>query len=202
MVSTTTKLMSAEEFFEWTHRPENAGKHHELERGEVVEMSRPGERHGYVCGNIARILGNYTFQRRKGYVLSNDPGILWERDPDTVRDPDVVLYDQPRRYRDLSPKYSDEVPTLAVEVVSPNDRLGKVNRRTAQYLRWGVAVVWVADPEDCTLTVHRKGGPLEVFEIGHELLGGDALPGFRCRVEEFFFLPGEEPAPAPPPVAP
>jgi Uma2 family endonuclease len=194
MTTTTPRLMTAEEFFEWANRPENRGKHHELERGRVVEISRPGERHGYVCGNFARILGNYTFRRRKGYVLSNDPGILWERDPDTVRGPDVVLYDQPRRYRELNPKFSDEVPTLAVEIVSPNDRLSKINRRAAQFLRWGVRVVWLADPEDCTVTVYLPDSPPEVFEADEELTGGEALPDFRCTVRDFFYLPGEETA--------
>jgi hypothetical protein len=46
-MSTATKTrMSAEEFFAWCNRPENRDRHFELERGEVVEASRPGERHG------------------------------------------------------------------------------------------------------------------------------------------------------------
>lgn len=89
---TTAQRMTPQEFYDWTNRPENSGNHHELERGEVVELSRPGELHCLVYGNVTRILGNYTFQRRKGHVLSNEVGILWERNPDTVRGPDVVLY--------------------------------------------------------------------------------------------------------------
>src|SRR5581483_11370388 len=90
--ATRTKLMTAEEFFDWVHRPENEGKDYELYRGEDVEMSRPGERHGLVCANVARILGNYMVQQRRGYVLANDPGTLLARDPDTVRGPDVVYH--------------------------------------------------------------------------------------------------------------
>jgi hypothetical protein len=45
--------LTAEEFYDWAHRPENAGKSYELERGEVVEVSRPGELHGVVCANVA-----------------------------------------------------------------------------------------------------------------------------------------------------
>src|SRR4051812_34131085 len=69
----STGLMTAEEFYDFCHRPENRDRRFELERGEVVEMSRPGEQHGYVCGNFTRILGNYTFQRRKGMSVATTP---------------------------------------------------------------------------------------------------------------------------------
>src|SRR6266404_889945 len=75
--------LSAEEFFDWCNQPENRDRHFELERGEVVEVSRPGERHGFVCLNVGAILRNYTFQQRKGYACGNDTGVLLERDPDT-----------------------------------------------------------------------------------------------------------------------
>jgi Uma2 family endonuclease len=189
--------MSAEQFFAWCNRPENRDRHFELERGEVVEVSRPGERHGFVCLNVGRILGNYTYQRRRGYACSNDTGLILERDPDTVRGPDVVLYDQARRYDDLNPRYSDQLPTLAVEVLSPNDKWAKVTRRLAGFLSRGVAVVWLVDPEGRSVTVYRVNQLPQVFEGDDELTGDPELPGFRCRVAEFFFLPGEEAAPTP-----
>ena len=57
MTVIATKSMTAEQFFEWTHRPENRDRCFELVAGEVVEMSRPGERRGVVCGNAIWILG-------------------------------------------------------------------------------------------------------------------------------------------------
>jgi Uma2 family endonuclease len=69
-----------------------------------------------------RVLGNYEYQRYKGNPCSNNTGLILERNPDTVRGPDVVFYDQVRRYDDLKPGYSDKPPTLAVEVLSPNDK--------------------------------------------------------------------------------
>ena len=184
--------MSAEEFFVWCNRPENRDRHFELERGEVVEVSRPGERHGFVCLIVGAILRNYTFQQRKGYACSNDTGLILERDPDTVRGPDVVLYDQARRYDDLNPRYSDRPPTLAVEVLSPNDKWGKVTRRLTQFLSRGFAVIWLVDPEGRSVTVYRPNQLPQVFEGFDELVGDPELPGFRCRVADFCYLPGEE----------
>jgi Uma2 family endonuclease len=146
---------------------------------------------------VGAILANYTFQRRQGYVCGNDTGLLLERDPDTVRGPDVVLYNQVRRYDDLKVRYSDEPPTLAVEVLSPNDRWGAVTRRVTQFLQRGVALVWLVDPDGRTVTVYRGTHLPQVLEGDDELVCEDVLPGFRCRVADFFYLPGEEPAPAP-----
>jgi Uma2 family endonuclease len=198
MATTTTQRMTAEEFYEWANRPENSNRHHELERGEVVEMSRPGELHCLVCANVARILGNYTFQRRKGYVLANDVGVIWERNPDTVRGPDVVLYNHRRSYKELNPKFCEEVPPLAVEVRSPNDRQSKVTRRIAQFLDWGVSLVWLVDPEDQAVTVYRPDRHPEVIEGDEELTGDGVLSDFRCRVADFFYVPGEEKEKTPP----
>ena len=39
LAATATKRMTAEEFFDWVHRPENENKDWELHRGEVVEVS-------------------------------------------------------------------------------------------------------------------------------------------------------------------
>src|SRR4051812_760928 len=85
MSTVAAKMMTADEFFDWSHLPENRDRHFELERGEIVEISRPGERQGVVCGNAVGILGSYTRQRRRGYVCSNDIGLILEREPDTVR---------------------------------------------------------------------------------------------------------------------
>jgi Uma2 family endonuclease len=194
MATTATQLMTAEEFFDWANRPENAGKHYELERGRVVEVSRPGERHAIVCLNVGYVLASYIRQRRKGYAGSNDAGILWERDPDTVRGPGLFFYDENRRYKDYNPRYSDQPPTLVVEVISPNDKMNRVVKRVTQFLKWGVKLVWVIDPEERTIAVYETGRTPEVFDADQELTGGMVLPDFRCRVDALFYTAEEESA--------
>jgi Uma2 family endonuclease len=191
VTSPATKLMTADEFFDFVHRPENHDRFFELEGGVVIDMPPPGELHGYVCGNVGRILGNFTFQRGRGYVCTNDTGVVLETDPDTVRGIDVTLYDEPRKYDELTPRYAKSLPTLAVEVLSPDDRPGKMMRRVAQFLRQGILLVWVFDPEACDVTVHRPGKEPYVLGRDEELTGDEVLPDFRCRVADLFKLPGE-----------
>jgi Uma2 family endonuclease len=191
MTTTPTTLMTANEFWDWVHRPENRDRHFELVRGKVVEVSRPGEVHGVVCLNAGFILSSFIRQRRKGYACANDPGIMWESDPDTVEGPDLFFYDKNRTFADLNPNWTEEIPTLAIEVLSPNDRMTKVNRRIGRFIKRGVPLVWLIDPEEQTVTVYRPDGAPVVLERDDELTGGEILPDFRCPVADFFFMPGE-----------
>ena len=186
-----TRLLTADEFCDFVHRPENRGRFFELERGVIVEMPPPNLPHGVVCAIIARILGNFTDAKKRGYVTSNDTGVVLETDPDTVRGIDVLLFDEIAKYADLEPKYARHMPTLAVEVLSPDARPGKTMRRVSQFLRQGIPLVWVVDPDSRDVTVYRPGREAYVLGLEDELSGEDVLPDFRCRVHDFFRLPGE-----------
>ena len=77
-------------------------------------------------------------------------------------------------------------------MLSPNDKWGKVTRRIERFLGRGIAVVWLVDPEGRSVTVYRSNQFPQVFEGEDVLAGEPELPELRCRVAEFFFLPGEE----------
>lgn len=192
---TNRRLMTADEFFDWANRPENDGKHYDLVRGEVEEVSRPGERHGRVCSNGVFLFNVYIRRRRRGRILANDTGIILERDPDTVRGPDIALYDEIKPFEELNPKFAEDIPRLVVEVLSPTDRIGKVMRRINDLLRAGVQLVWLIDPEDRNVTVHRADRPCQVVEEGEELTGEDVLPDLRIAVADFFYWAGADTAP-------
>jgi len=183
--------MTSDEFFDWVHRPENRDRWFELERGKVIEMPPPGLRHGVVCGNVGRILGNHMFQRGRGYVCTNDAGVVLETDPDTVRGIDVTLYDESICFEDLTPRYTTDLPRLAVEVLSPEDRPGRTLRRVSQFLQKGIPLVWVVDPEDLDVTVYRPGREPYVLGEHDEITGEEVIPDFRCRVADVFRIPGE-----------
>jgi Uma2 family endonuclease len=187
---TATTLMTAEEFYDWVRRPENENRWFELVRGEVIELPPPAKRHGVVSANVARILGNYTLSKNLGYVACNDSGVILERSPDTVRGPDVAVYQDATSFDDLHPKYGEVPPRLAVEVLSPNDNAGKVASKIADYLKCGVELVWLINPQDRNVIVYRPEKNPNELPGDAELTGDDVLPGFHCRVAEFFFVPG------------
>jgi Uma2 family endonuclease len=186
----TAPTMTAEEFFEWASRPENVGKRYELEKGKVVEMPSPGVRHGMVCWALSGILFLYMSRRGGGHGVSNDAGLIVQRKPDTVRGPDLMLFLDATRYDELEPKYTERIPSLVVEVRSPNDRHGKTLKRIEQYHKRGVPLVWLLDPEELTVTVYRPDEFPKVLDETDELTGNGVLPDFSCRVADFFKMPG------------
>jgi Uma2 family endonuclease len=191
MATATTRPMTADEFFAWANRPENRGHCWELDEGEVVEMPPPGEIHGILCSFIAHLLWGYVFERGKGAVAGNDTGLLVKKRPGTVRGPDIMLFDENRPLHKLSRKFSERIPRLIVEVLSPSDKMPKVNRRISQYLKRGVPLVWLVDPETRTVTVYRHGKDFEVVREHEVVTGEDVLPKLRYRVADLFALPGE-----------
>lgn len=190
-MATATKLVSATDFFDFIQRPENADRLFELDRGEIIEMTRPGKLHGFVCGNLARILGNFAVERKKGYVCTNDTGIVVETDPDTVRGPDLLFFDDADKVDDIDKHFARTPPALSMEVLSPNDRIGKVLRRVQDQLGFGIPLIWLIDPEERIVTVYRPGKEPAIVEEDAEITGEDVLPGLRCQVADFFRLPGK-----------
>src|SRR4051812_9025104 len=102
--ATTSTPMTAEAFAAWVERPENEHKWLELVRGEVIEWPTPWRIHGVVCATVGWILGNYARQCRRGYVCQA-AGFIVERSPDTVRCPDVAVYNDVQRFARLSQVY-------------------------------------------------------------------------------------------------
>ena len=193
MATATTPKMTAEEFYEWANRPENEDRRFELEDGEPVEMPSPGEAHAMVCWFVIKVLTDFVVRRGGGQILTNDCGLIVRRGPDTVRGPDVILFLETRTPDEAARGPVDRVPPLVVEVFSPSDRPGKLNRRIDQYHRRGVPLVWVVYPEERTVNVCRPNEFPRVLDETDELTGNGVLPDFSCRVADLFSLPGAAP---------
>jgi Uma2 family endonuclease len=178
-----TALMTAEEFGK---RPD-PGYPEELVRGEVVPMAVPDRRHGYVCLKTGRIFAAFTDEHDLGRVMSNDSGVITERGPDTVRGADVAFYSYARLPRGpLAKGYGPEVPELVVEVRSPSDRWGEIHIKVAEYLKAGVRIVVVLDPDPQTAHVFAGDEPPQSLASDEDLTLPGALDGFVVRVGKFF----------------
>lgn len=162
------------------------GSRQELVKGEVITMPPPGFRHGLRQGRVYSILNEYARSSRLGRVTV-ESGLVTERDPDTVRGPDVAFWSAERLPLDQEPEgYPDVAADLVVEILSPNNRPGKMHEKVHEYFTGGVRSVWLIDPEDRCVWIFRT--PDEgrmIYETG-TLSGEDVLPGFRCRVADLF----------------
>ena len=183
MSTVTTKLMTAEEFF-LTEEFEN-GKY-ELVRGEIEFMPPPGIRHGEVQTNVAFVVKLFLKSHRIGRVVT-ESGAITERDPDSVRGPDVSFYSAERLPFGVEViAYHDLPPDLCVEVKSPSDTKSGLRAKAHEYLTGGVKLVWIVDPDTRTVTVYDSKIASTVLEAEAILTAESVLPGFSCVVSDFF----------------
>ncbi len=175
--------ITAEELFDL---PED-GSRVELVQGELAHLTPTGGEHGALVVRIGRLLDEHVEAHDLGVCCGAETGFILQRDPDTVRAPDAAVVLKSRIPETGIPAgYWPFAPDLAVEVVSPSDRLADVHVKIAEYFAAGTRLVWLVEPE--TRMVHLYGSAREVEVVGTEqdLDGGDVLPGFRCDVRRLF----------------
>jgi Uma2 family endonuclease len=177
--TTQTHLMTAEEFMNIDDEPNR----HELIKGELLTMTPPKPLHGRIVTNLAIILGLYVKANRLGVVYS-ESGYHLERDPDTVLGPDMSFVSA-QRVDQSDEHYYDGPPDLAIEVLSPGDRKGYVDRKLAVYLETGTRSVWLVNPRRRTVEVISSTGERRTLHETDELVD-DTVPGFRVKVSEIF----------------
>ena len=176
------RAVTAEEF---GRMPEPTdGSKQELVRGEIEEMPPPQGRHGYLQLEFAAILRQFVKANKLGWVVT-ESGTILDRDPDTVRGPDVSFYSLARQ-PEMPEGYFEIPPDLAVEILSPHDRRKKVREKIAGYVAAGVKLVWLVDPETKTVMVYARSLRGVEYDEADDLDGGEVLPGFRSKVGDFF----------------
>jgi Uma2 family endonuclease len=167
--------------------PTGMGKRYELLAGELREMSPSRWRHGAVVDNVHTLLGSFIRASRLGRGFGAETGFRIARDPDTVRAPDFAFIAKEHLPADAPAEgFWPGAPDLAVEVLSPGDRLGDVDEKIDAWLTAGGAAVWVVDPKLETITVYRSRTEISVYAAGDTFHNEPVVPGFSCAVEEFF----------------
>lgn len=180
---TIPQLVTANDLLELSSQ----GFHGELIRGLLCESMPPGLDHAQIAVKFVTRLGPFVERRRLGRVAVGDPGIKIERDPDTVRAPDVAFFSVQRLpLVQRIPGYVDVLPELVVEVKSPSDSREQVNDKAEMWLRHGVRLVWAAFPDDRAVEAHHADQGVVVSQEDDELDGMDVLPGFSCAVGPLF----------------
>ena len=183
----TTKrgLLTADDLL----RLDSEGVKGELIRGVLHETVSVGVRHSEIAGALIGEFRSFVRPRRLGRVGGTDAGVLLERNPDTVREPDVFYISAERLPLDVEVTgYCEVVPDLAAEIFSPSDRPTEFNEKIEMWLRHGVRLVLAVYPQTRTLESHQPGRPVVTFVYDDPLDCADVLPGFSCQVRDIFDL--------------
>lgn len=165
----------------------DTGRPTELVRGRIVEMSLPTPRHGEICAEVSRLLGNHARNAQLGRVTTNDSGIITERNPDTMRGADVAFYSKARVGKGQLPDgYLETVPDLVFEIFSESDRWSALLAKVAEYLAAGVRAVCILDPSDETAYLYHGDQPVRILTSTQDFTLPELLGEFRVQVAEFF----------------
>jgi Uma2 family endonuclease len=163
----------------------------ELVDGVLVEKAM-GYREGIIEAIIIAALQAYNHTRRLGKVTS--PSSMFRMQKKVVRLPDVAFtfwhrFPKGKVTREQTPEL---VPDLAVEVLSPSNTRGEMERKRAEYFAAGTRLVWMVDLDQRTVTVYTAADTCTVLQQTDTLDGGDLLPGFTLSLSELFAELDEE----------
>ena len=124
MTTTQTKLLTADDLL----RLYSKGVRGELIRGVLCETMAVGGEHGEIVMNLGGEMRSFIKPRRLGRLAGSDAGVWLERDPDTVREPDLAFISSQKLPLNVrNPGYYEVVPDLVVEIASPSDSRREVN---------------------------------------------------------------------------
>ncbi|HZZ29470.1 MAG TPA: Uma2 family endonuclease [Pirellulales bacterium] len=182
-MATITTLLTADEYAKLP----DPGRPTELVHGQVITMPPPMPRHGQLCAQIVYLLRRFLDDNALGHVLSNDSGVITERNPDTVRGADVAYYSFQRVPKGpLTDGLLQVAPELVFEVLSPDDRWSDIHAKVGEYLRAGVRTVCVVDDSTKSIHVFHADRASEAFGADDELKLPEILPGFHPAVQRVF----------------
>ena len=183
MATAKNKLLTADDLL----RLNSQGVKGELIEGVLCETVSVGKRHTFIAGNIMAPFHTHVRRDRLGRVGGTDGVVLIQRNPDTVREPDIFFVSASRLpLEDRSEGYLEVPPELVVEIVSPCDTQQAVNDKTLMWLSLGVLMVVEVYPAERAIAVHRPGAPAVTLTGDDALDGGDVLPGFSLPLSEIF----------------
>ena len=138
-------MISVEEYLHTAYSPDC-----DYVDGEVLERTFGERDHS----SLQMALAAYLYNRQKQWGISVFPEQRVQVGPGRFRVPDICVV-----VGQTSEQILRTPPFLCIEVLSPEDRMSRVQQRVEDYLEMGVPYVWVLDPKTkACWTVTRPEG--------------------------------------------
>jgi Uma2 family endonuclease len=164
--------------------PKNGNKYELLDGGLI--MSPVHANHGIVCAHLLIFLGGFVQQRKLGETF--DSSTAFRLTGEVLLSPDISFVSKARLKKVLiaPDKFLRGAPDLAVEVLSPSDRMREIHRKLDLYFEHGTRVVWIANWRLEQVHIYHPDGIEALTQPNDILMGGEVVPGFRCRLSQIF----------------
>lgn len=149
--------------------------------GEVVQKTMPVWDHGLVQRLLSFVFTIYLRAHPLGDAGPEIRCVFGPAGSERAYIPDYVFVRTERLQRGEEAFFG--APDLAVEILSPDDRMSRVMRKLRFYLAHGVRLVWLIDPDRRTITVMTVAATRILGDVDM-LSDDDVLPGFSCAVRD------------------
>jgi Uma2 family endonuclease len=133
---------------------------------------------------ISHYLVDYALRMRAGKVATEQGFQCFPADADLVRRPDIAFIAADRAKTIPDEGHVRIPPDLAIEVISPGDRIYEFEEKLADYRSAGIKLVWEVNPKFRYVRVHHSDRSSVRLEEGDTITGEGVLPGFSIRVKD------------------
>ena len=183
--ATQTQLLTYEEYLD---TPEIKGRF-DIVDGEMIMAPSPIPEHQIVGSEFHLILGPFTRERNLGKVLFAPLDIVIRRNPLRTRQPDLLLLSNETFARIYLDRPIEEVPELAIEILSPSNTRRRIQDVLADYAVIGVRECWLVSLDARTIEVltlvNGEWRRLALLGVG-DRMRSEALAGLDVEVGQFF----------------
>jgi len=169
------------------------GKDRWLIRGQLweTEMTKRNRFHSRTMVRVAYLLERWAESQPvpRGEVTCGEAGFIIRKNPDSTVGIDVAYVSPEVASTSLgSTTLYDGIPTIAVEILSPNNTDEEMVEKVRDYLDVGIPHVWVVQPILKTITVYRPGMPVSIYSGDQIVTAEPHLPGFSAPAKTFFTI--------------
>ena len=145
----TAALISVDEYLRTMYHPDC-----DYVDGEVIERNVGERPHGKLQFEFAYLFRVHQAEWKTYALIETRTQVA----PRRFRIPDVCVY--------IGAEPQDRIlrtpPFICIEVLSPEDRLARMQDRIDDYLKFGVPYVWVIDPDSRRAWVYTSEGSREI----------------------------------------
>ncbi|MEJ6484151.1 Uma2 family endonuclease [Nostoc punctiforme UO1] len=151
--------------------------------GELIIMPPVGGESGNQEAGLIADLEIWNRQAKLGKVFSSSTIFILPNG--AKRSPDAAWV-KLERWEGLTPeqrkKFPPLVPDFVIELRSETDRLSQIQEKIQEYIKNGLRLGWLINPQDRQVEIYRLLKAVEVVQMPVIVSGEDILPGFELQL--------------------
>lgn len=157
----------------------------ELIDGVLVEKAM-GNGESILGAYIARLIGNFVDDHDLGLVGGGATHFRLAGGQLRAPDASFIPWESFPGGEPPEEAYWSLAPALAVEVLSPRNTRGEIDRKLSELFAAGCKLAWVIDPPTKSAKVYTSAKKFKELDISGVLDGGKVLPGFKLPLADLF----------------